>query len=208
VKRMRVSVQKCVIYLVIATTMCSLVYVPALSGLGLSTEQSHFRPSDQGDTLFGNFSAGNTHAYSNGYCQPDIYIDVQDPDGVDTVWVSYRRANETSVLNKTMDESGLGDSNSYFCYIAVFVSEAETYFIVRFYANDSLGFQTSSDDETLKILYNPPNPTSPTSTSTETTTASTSEPLELLTYVLLAVSVVSSVIIITAVLRIHRHKKT
>jgi hypothetical protein len=135
----------------------SLVFVSQASERVWYIDSYGFRPSLEDDTVFGNYTTDNTFTYYNR-CTPSVRIDVYDPDGVDSVWLTYRRANETSMLNQTMDTTSLGRWNTYEGDFEVDVSLSETEFIVQFHCNDSLGYQSSSGEFSLFILYNPPDP--------------------------------------------------
>ncbi len=151
------AMQKSFICVIEVATICSLVFVSPISGYDFNIDLNNIQQSLQDDTVFGNYTSDGTFTYYKS-CRPSVFIGVYDPDGVDSVWLTYRRANETSVLNQSMDIYPLGYSNRYVGSFEVSVSLSETEFIVLFHANDSLGYQTSSNEFSLFILYNPPDP--------------------------------------------------
>ena len=121
----------------------------------LNDSQSTFVSDSSEGPVFGNYSIDLTSTFYN-QCTPRVYIDVYDPDGVDAVWSSYKRANETSWKNQSMNLHPPGEGNTYRSRFTVNVSRAETWFDVQFFANDTLGHMSSSSVYPLKILYNKP----------------------------------------------------
>jgi hypothetical protein len=130
------------------------MYGPSISGITYTIEQNNFQPSLQEDAVFGNYSTDFTFT-NYKQCTPEISIDVLDPDGIDSVWFTYRRTNETSVLNQSMDILSSDSLNRYVGYFTVIVSQTTTEFAIQFHTNDSLGHQSSSDEYLLVIRYDP-----------------------------------------------------
>ena len=142
------------IVVLIVVTMCPLVYEKQIIENFPNNNQAYFHPSLQNDTVFENFQVENN--FTNFWqCTPRVSIDVSDSDGIDSVWFTYRRSKETSVLNKSMDMYPYGDLIRCVGYFTVTVSQTTTEFIIQFHANDSLGHQTSSDEYSLFIRYDP-----------------------------------------------------
>jgi len=155
VRRMVRVMKQGFICLVIVASICSLAYVSPVSGYSLNTDLAYFQPHLQNDTVFGNYTFSNTWT-DDTVGTPDVRIDVTDPDGIDSVWLTYRRENETSILNKSMHTSFIGNWNSYTGWFRVNVSQTETWFIVQFHANDTLGHQASSIEYRLAVYYSRP----------------------------------------------------
>lgn len=145
------------ISVIVIVAISSLVFVSQASERAWYIDSHGFRPSLEDDTVFGNYTTEYTYTHYP-WCTPEVHIDVHDPDGVDSVWLTYRRANETSGLNQSMDVLPPNNGNSYVGHFTVDVSPYTNEFIVQFHANDSLGDQTSSNEYTLVIFYNPPDP--------------------------------------------------
>jgi hypothetical protein len=104
------------------------------------------------ETVFQNFTATDTSITSE-YHNPSVYVDVYDPDGIEAVWFSYRRANESTAQTKPMEKRPQG--NRYHGIFSITVSEPETDFVIRIYANDSLGNTASSREYNLRVQYYP-----------------------------------------------------
>ena len=121
----------------------------------LNDSQSALTSNSSEGAIFGNYSTDLTITFYN-HCTPSVDIDVYDPDGVDAVWFSYKRANETSWKNQSMNLHPPGEGNTYVGRFTVNVSRAETWFDVQFLANDTLGHMSSSSVYPLEILYNKP----------------------------------------------------
>jgi hypothetical protein len=152
--------------------MLSKDLLVVLSLLLLSTQCVHLRnprciysqnPGDihlslQDDTVFGNYTSDGTLAYYTT-CSPSVFIDVYDPDGVDSVWFTYRRSNETEPLVEFMESLPPGESRTYVGRFEANVSQSETEFIVQFHANDTLGHQSLTDEFSLVVFYSSPDPT-------------------------------------------------
>lgn len=154
---MTIVLKKDTIIPILVAIMCFLALVSPVSGIGCHLDLIHYQPSLQDDTVFGNYTTDNTMTYYNT-CTPEVQIEVYDPDGIDSVWLTYRRMNESSILNETMDVLSLGDRNTYIAYFTVNVYQTYNNFVVQFHANDSLGHQTSSNEYSLVVVYNPPDP--------------------------------------------------
>ena len=121
----------------------------------LNDRQSALISNSSEGPVFGNYSTDFTITFYN-HCTPSVDIDVYDPDGVDAVWLSYKRANETSWKNQSMNLHPPGEGNTYVGWFTVNVSRAETWFDVQCFANDTLGHMSSSSVYPLEILYNKP----------------------------------------------------
>jgi len=119
----------------------------------LNDSQSALISNSSEGPVFGNYSTDLTSTFYN-QCTPSV--DVYDPDGVDAVWLSYKRANETSWKNQSMNLHPPGEGNTYVGRFTVNVSRAETWFDVQFFANNTLGHMSSSSVYPLEILYNKP----------------------------------------------------
>lgn len=147
------AMQRYFTFVVVAATICSLLYISPVPGHGHHFDLGYLQSNFQDDTIFGNY----TYTYPNYYpWLVSVYIDVQDSDGVDSVWLSYRRENETLVLNQSMSRTVLGSGNRYVGDFRANVSQTVTGFIVQFHANDTLGHQASSIEYSLIVYYNPP----------------------------------------------------
>lgn len=97
-------------------------------------------------------------------------------------------------------------SNGWDGSFRVNVSKRETIFVVRFYANDTLGNTASSSEYTLLVTYDPyePYPTTSTTTTTTTTTTSPDDSLDPRYLVLPALLIVSLAVIIGVTLQEKR----
>ena len=126
----------------------------------LNDSQSALISNSSEGPVFGNYSTDLTSTFYN-QCTPSVDIDVYDPDGVDAVWLSYKRANETSWTNQSMSLLPPGEGNTYVGRFTVNVSRTETWFDVQFFANDTLGHMSSSSVYPLLILYNKPDDPGP-----------------------------------------------
>lgn len=114
---------------------------------------SHHQMSLKNETVYGNFSYDVPGWATSSNQRVDIEIDVFDLDGVESVWFTYRRSDETNTPSGAMEERG---DHPYAGQFGVTVSTFETLFVVRFYANDTLGEVTSSSEYTVLVLYNVP----------------------------------------------------
>jgi len=118
--------------------------------------QSTFVSDSSEGPVFGNYSTRRTATFYS-QCTPSVDVDVYDPDGVDAVWLSYKRANETSWTNRSMSLLPPGEGNTYHGRFTVNVSQTETLFDVQLFANDTLGNMSVSSVYPLMILYSRPN---------------------------------------------------
>ena len=123
----------------------------------LNDSQSALISNSSEGPVFGNYSTDLTNTFSN-QCTPAVYVDVYDPDGVDAVWLSHKRANETSWKNRSMSLRPPGEGNTYVGRFTVNVSQGETLFDVQFFANDTLGNMSVSSVHSFYIRYSRPNP--------------------------------------------------
>ena len=123
----------------------------------LNDSQSALTSNSSEGAIFGNYSTRRTDTFYN-HCTPSVDIDVYDPDGVDAVWLSYKRANETSWKNRSMSLLPPGEGNTYHGRFTVNVSQTETWFDVQIFANDTLGNMSVSSVYPLVIHYSRPNP--------------------------------------------------
>ncbi len=106
------------------------------------------------DTVFGNYSSLFTSSYLNRL-RPSVQIAVYDPDGIDTVWFFYKRTNESVGQNQTMRPMESEPRNRYSGYFDAYVTDLYTDWTIRFYANDSNGIESASEEYSLRVAFNP-----------------------------------------------------
>ncbi|MHA1958895.1 MAG: hypothetical protein ACW99U_01610 [Candidatus Thorarchaeota archaeon] len=137
-----------------------LTWMPG-SPISLETAPAHWglRQSSETlaqDTVFGNYSTDYTSSQYNPVT-PAVEIEAYDPDGIDTVWFFYRLTNNSVGQNQTMEPIEWERPNTYRGHFLAYVTNAVTDWAIRFYANDSNGVVSVSEEYILRVYFNPPN---------------------------------------------------
>ncbi len=171
VNAMRTTRYIAVIFLIVIAGLLSLPTCKESRGFLRTSTSYHSQFSLQNETIFQNYTYDNAYTWSQS-CVPWVFIDVVDPNDVAAVWFTYRQSNESTTQKGDMAPSIFG-TNGWDGSFRVNVSERETIFVVRFYANDTLGNMASSSEYTLLVTYDPYEPCPTTSTTTTTTTTTT-----------------------------------
>jgi hypothetical protein len=104
------------------------------------------------NTVFGNYSTNGTSAFYNR-AFPTAQIEVYDPDGIDTVWFFYKRTNESVGQNQTMEPVEWEHRNYYSGNFEAYVTNRYTDWNIRFYANDSNGIESASEEYILRVVF-------------------------------------------------------
>jgi len=147
--------------------------------------------SQENQTGFAHYRTDNTWTYSKT-CFPEVIIDIVDLDGVASVWFSHRRSNESQWNNKSMVSAPPLGENTFFGSFQSTVSEYNTDFDIRFFANDSLGHISASGLYGLTVDYDMPYPT------TNSTTEPTPEPDLFIPMIVLTITIIVVSLIVVA----------
>ncbi|MGY5875432.1 MAG: hypothetical protein RTU30_06785 [Candidatus Thorarchaeota archaeon] len=136
--------------LIIAST---IYLTPPTSDINLLYEKSYLVADDSGPSITRfQFPDGSSfYRDYSGYTS----IDVSDEDGVDQVWCSYRKENDTEWMNVSM---GQRDSDTYSCVVFGYLEEFRTTFHIHFHANDTNGMSSTSELFSEVVYYDAPDP--------------------------------------------------